>query len=74
MKKESLVKKITGPTLKSSQYEYVGVVYPWHVFRPVRDGVPELRYLASARLLNEVTGEMEYYTPQIPISSYKTTL
>lgn len=60
-----------GPILHSKDWRYVGVVYPWYVFEPLntnehRTNVPELRYLAAARYLDDETNEEKRFKRKLP--------
>lgn len=65
-----------GPTIHSSEYEFVGIAFPWYVFKPTREKlVPERRYVACANYINDdLVGTNEcartYYKPLLPFSSY----
>lgn len=55
-----------GPILHSTKWEFIGTAYPWYVFKPLKPGVPELRYLSSAIYVDDETGERTYYQKKLP--------
>lgn len=61
-----------GPILHSKDYTYKGVVFPWYVFQPTREGVPELRYLANAIYIDDATNTRIIYKRKLPLSAYNT--
>lgn len=62
-----------GPVLHSKDWVYVGTSYPWHVFRPTREGVPELRYLSMANyIFDDEPNRRRVYKKLAPDSEYYT--
>lgn len=61
-----------GPILHSKDYSFQGVVFPWYVFKPTRDGVPELRYLASAIFIDDENNTRTLFKRKLPLDAYDT--
>lgn len=62
-----------GPILHSKDYKFVGEVYPWYVFKPTKEGVPELRYLSMATYIDDTTNQRTLYKPKLPHESHYVT-
>lgn len=60
------------PVYHSSDFDYVGIAYPWYVIevKSTRDSCPERRLLAYLKFINDVEDEELILPPLLPINSY----
>lgn len=64
----------TGPIMNTQTWRYVGISHPWHVFVPVKEGVPEMRFLSSATIYDPGTGTRKRLLKLLPSDQDYTVL